>query len=137
MVSVTMPAPPPPPPYKPETGLVTFAGGASMREQIYAYYEAHFRTGPHMAPIETFAQFVLEKGHGAMAPQMRIDGKLIIETWQARGRRLFGQRFVAVMEQAINEYRAAHAAEARPAPATAPLEEPPAHILEEIPEPDF
>lgn len=136
MVSVTMSADPSPPPYRPETGIVIFPVGPEHPrplEQIHAYYEAHFRPGQ----MKSFAQFVLEKGHGAMAPVMRVDGKEVRETWQARGRRLFGQRFVAVMEQAINEYRAAHAAEARPAPATAPLEEPPAHILEEIPEPDF
>lgn len=136
MVSVTMSADPsPPPPYRPETGIVIFPVGSAhprMREQINAYYEAHFRKGQ----METFAQFVLEKGHGAMAPMMRVDGEDIHETWQARGRRLFGQRFIAVMEKAINEYRAAHA-ETAPPPTTAPLETPPAHVLEEIPEPEF
>lgn len=134
MVSVTMSVPP----YKPETGIVIFPTGPEHPrplEQIYAYYEAHFRTGPHMRPMETFAQFVLEKGHGAMAPVMRFDGKKIHETWQARGRRLFGQRFVAVMERAVNEYRATHGV--LPPPAEAPLETPPAHVLEEIPEPEF
>jgi len=130
MVSVTMAADPPP--YKPDTGIVIFSGSA-QREQIHAYYEAHFRTGPHMRPMETFAQFVLEKGYGAMAPPMRVDGQEIRETWQARGRRLFGQRFIAVMEKAVTDYCAAHGVSPPPPAAL----EPPAHVLEEIPDPDF
>lgn len=133
MVSVTMSANPSPPPHRPETGIVIFPIGPEhprMLEQINAYYEAHFR----QRQMETFAQFVLEKGHGAMAPAMRVEGKEVQETWQARGRRLFGPRFVAVMERAVNEYCAAHG----PAPTpTIPLETPPAHVLEEIPDPDF
>lgn len=132
MVSVTMSADPPPP-YNPETGIVIFKAGAahaSMLEQINAYYEAHFR----QRQMETFAQFVLQKGHGALSPRhvKKDDGTLVRETWQACGRRLFGQRFVAVMEKAVKDYCAAHAGSP---PATAP--DPPAHVLEEIPDPEF
>lgn len=127
MVIVTMTCDPSIPSYKPETGIVVFPEGRRL-DQIDAYYEANFR----QRQMETLAQFILEKGHGAMAPMIRVDGVEIRETWQARGRRWYGQRFVAVMEKAVNEYRAAHGA----APAgTAPV--PPAHVLEEIPDPDF
>lgn len=132
MVSVTMSAPP----YKPDTGIVIFPIGAQhprMLEQIDAYYEANFR----QQQMESFAQFVLEKGHGALSPSpiKTDDGHMVRETWQACGRRLFGKRFIAVMERAVNEYRATHGALSPPA--EAPLETPPAHVLEEIPEPEF
>ena len=128
MVSVTMPADPSIPPYKPETGIVVFPEGRRRIEQIVAYYDANFRQGQ----METLAQFVLEKGHGAMAPVIRIDGQEVHETWQARGRRWYGQAFVAVMEKAVNEYRAVHGV----APADSSPVAPP-HILEEIPDPEF
>jgi hypothetical protein len=129
MVSVTMSAKPPL--AGDIGGVIHFQLGPGfppLRDQIHDYYEEHFRQG-HM---ETFAQFVLEKGHGAMAPPRYKDGQMIRETWQACGRRLFGERFVPVMERAINEYRASHAA-----PPPEPLPEPPAHFLENIPDPDF
>jgi hypothetical protein len=135
MVSVTMAANPPP--YNADTGIVIFDGGRGQREQIHAYYEAHFRTGPHMSPIETFAQFALEKGYGAYAPRLVKNerGEMVRETWQACGRRLFGERFVGVMERVVTEYRAQHGA--TPPRASAPLPEPPAHVLEPVPEPEF
>lgn len=136
MVSVTMPAEPSPPAYNPETGIVIFPVGSAhprMLEQINAYYEANFRVGQ----MKTFAQFVIEKGCGALSPRQvkNARGELVNETWQACGRRLFGDRFIAVMQRALAEYLAVHGSP--PPQAQESLPEPPAHILEEIPEPDF
>ena len=137
MVSVTMSANPPPTP-SPETGIVIFPVGPEhprMLDQIHAYYEKHFRQGQ----METFAQFVLEKGHGALAqnPVKADDGRMIRETWQACGRRLFGPRFIEVMERAINDYRATHSVSTFQPFKPPPDPSPPPHVLEEIPEPDF
>jgi hypothetical protein len=105
-----------PPVYDPQTGIVMLAG----RDQIMAYYE-QFRLGQ----MESFAEFVLSKGHGAVTPHgiKGSNGRQVPETWQACGRRLFGERFVGVMERAVDAYRAAHAGHR-----TAPVE---------IPDPDF
>jgi hypothetical protein len=133
MVSVTMSDAPSPPAYNPSSGLLNFEvgpGKIALQKQIDAYYEANFRA----RQMETFADFVLEKGYGAYSPNpvRNKHGERVRETWQQCGRRLFGERFVAVMERKVTEYRAQHATGASSA---AP--EPPPHILEEIPEPDF
>ena len=131
MVSVTMADDLSPPPYNPESGILVFpVGGAHPRlsAQIEAYYDANFRA----RQMETFAQMVLEKGHGAYTPNgvKRSDGTVVRETWQACGRRLFGDRFIPVMERAIARYIAAHGAPRAPYA-------PPAYVLEEVPEPEF
>jgi hypothetical protein len=71
------------------------------------YYE-QFRP----AQMENFARFVISKGYGATTPQgTRNDrGQKIPETWQSCGRRLFGERFIPVMERVLVEHRAALAA---------------------------
>lgn len=138
MVSVTMSADPPL--YNPNSGIVLFPVGSThppLLTQIDAYYEANFRAGQ----MESFARFVLEKGYGACTPHGRKNahGVIVRETWQACGRRLFGERFADVMDRALTEYRAAHRGKPpeplQPAPVL--LGEPPAHVLEEIPEPQF
>lgn len=133
MISVTMSNTPSPPLYNPSSGLLTFpvgSGAPKLRDQINAYYETHFR----QRQMETFAQFVLEKGHEARTPNGAKNsyGEKVPETWQQCGRRLFGDRFVPIMEQAIAAYRAKHGA-----PPVQAVPEPPAYITAEIPEPDF
>lgn len=63
------------------------------RDEILAYYE-QFRP----AQRESFARFVFSKGYGAKVPGRD-------ETWQACGRRLFGDDFIATMERIVNEHR--------------------------------
>lgn len=65
------------------------------RDEILAYYE-QFRP----AQMESFARYAFSKGYGA-----KVHGT--DETWQACGRRLFGDRFIAAMERVVNEHRAA------------------------------
>lgn len=63
--------------------------------------------------MEHFARFVLSKGYGAMTPHGRRNpatGKKERETWQACGRRLYGERFVSVMDRMIAEHKTAVAA---------------------------
>lgn len=108
-----------PPPYNPTSGILYVKG----LDQICAYYE-QFRPGQ----MESFAQFVIEKGHGARSP--RKDSKTgDFETWQGAGRRLFGERFIPIMERAIEAHRAKLA---KPQAIAAP---PPKPAV--IPEPDF
>lgn len=91
-------------------------------EDVCAYYE-QFRP----AQMENFARFVISKGYGAITPYGRRQsgsGKMERETWQACGRRLFGERFIPVMERALETHRATLTV---PAPA----------ILATIPDPEF
>jgi hypothetical protein len=130
MVSVTMTDTPL---YNPSSGLLNFElgpGNPSLRVQVTAYYEMNFRA----RQMETFADFVISKGFGAWSPHLvrNVQGFRVKETWQSCGRRLFGERFAVVLERKIAEYRASHGA-----PSATPTPEPPAHISEEIPEPDF
>lgn len=75
---------------------------------VVEYYE-QFRP----AQMEHFARFVLSKGFGATTPHGRrnANGQKEPETWQACGRRLFGDRFIPVMERVLAEHRAAMAAQ--------------------------
>lgn len=130
MVSVTMSEIPA---YNPSSGLLNFeigAGKPSLRTQITAYYEANFRE----RQMDSFADFVISKGFGACSPHpvRNKHGDRIRETWQSCGRRLFGDRFVTVMERKVAEFKAQAGA---PVPQSTP--EPPPYVSEEIPEPDF
>jgi len=83
---------------------------------VVEYYE-QFRP----AQMEHFARFVITKGYGAVTPNGRKDanGRKEPETWQACGRRLYGERFIAVMERVLAEHRAAIEAQPQPAAAIA------------------
>jgi hypothetical protein len=74
---------------------------------IVEYYE-EFRP----AQMEHFARFVISKGYGATTPHGRRgpDGRKQSETWQACGRRLFGERFIPVMERMLAEHKEGMAA---------------------------
>lgn len=73
------------------------------------------------AQMESFARFVLSKGYGATTPQGRRNdrGQKVPETWQACGRRLFGDRFGLVMERILIEHQTA--GEVKPAPVASAL----------------
>lgn len=90
-------------------------------DDIVAYYEPFRQT-----QMENFARFVISKGYGATTPNghRKANGEKKPETWQACGRRLFGDRFVPVMERMLAEHQAAM------------LANPPA-VTAEIADPEF
>lgn len=81
---------------------------------VVRYYEPFRQTS-----VLNFARFVISKGFGAMVPR-KSGGKE--ETWQACGRRLYGEAFIPAMEQALEEYRVSVAN--NPPPATGPIPDP-------------
>lgn len=65
---------------------------------VIRYYEPFRRT-----QVLNFARYVIAKGYRATVPRKPGQPE---ETWQACGRRLFGDAFIPAMEQALEEYRA-------------------------------
>lgn len=137
IVGVTMSAKLPPQKHNPETGIVIFptGTGVSQLRQIDDYYEANFRD----KFMWGFANFVYEKGYGACTPHGRRhpQGGTVPETWQECGRRLYGDRFKAVMARVIEERQAGRPAPTAPRKEPVILADPPPISLEEIPDPDF
>lgn len=106
-------------------GLMEPSGGKPLftLADVCDYYE-QFRP----AQIEHFARFVIAKGYGATTPHGRrnaMNGKKEPETWQACGRRLYGERFGPAMERALAEHQAAAvAAKSAPIAPMPPLADP-------------
>lgn len=59
--------------------------------------------------MEGFAQYVIRQGFGAVGPPRYMNGKMVTETWQGTGRRLFGPQFLDVLKAELAKQSEANA----------------------------